>query len=310
MQKICFIYTKGLYNHPNWDILHHITYIHPMKSYTNKVLIDFLQLLKIKRYAPATIKTYRSALLNFFSSLKKQLEEVTSADVQQYIYQKVTNDKIAFSSQKQIIGAIKLFYKEMFAKDLKIDYLYPDRKETKLPVVLSQEETGSLLAAIQNTKHKTIITCIYSAGLRISEALKLKLNDIDSPRMVILIKGAKGYKDREVMLSERLLQLLRIYYHQYKPKEWLFEGQTGMPYSATSIQNIFKKALKKAAITKTASVHTLRHSFATHLLENGTDIRIIQELLGHNSIKTTQRYTHLLNKTQLRIKSPLDQWEA
>ncbi|XLS27923.1 tyrosine-type recombinase/integrase [Flavobacteriaceae bacterium M23B6Z8] len=278
-----------------------------MKSYTQIVLKDFIDLLRIKRYSNSTLKAYKSVLMLFFTNLDKPLKEVNSADVQHYLYEKVTNDKIAFATQKQIIGAIKLFYKEIYAKDLKINYLYPDRNEFKLPVILSQQEVSRMLTSITNIKHKTIISCIYSAGLRISEALYLKINDIDSNRMVITIKGAKGYKDREVMLSKRLLQLLRTYYKQYKPKNWLFEGQSGKQYSATSINNILKTALKKAAISKSASVHTLRHSFATHLLENGTDIRIIQDLLGHNSIKTTQRYTHLINTTKFRIKSPLDQ---
>lgn len=160
--------------------------------------------------------------------------------------------------------------------------------------------------SFQNLKHKTIITAIYSAGLRISEAVNLKVNDIDSGRMVIRISGAKGYKDREVMLSEKLLVLLRAYYKKYKPTDWLFEGQKGGKYSTTSIQKVFKRALLKAKIPKNATVHTLRHSFATHLLENGTDIKFIQEFLGHNSIKTTQIYTHLSNSSKSTIKSPLD----
>ncbi len=147
---------------------------------------------------------------------------------------------------------------------------------------------------------------MYSAGLRISEVIRLQLQDIDSSRMVIHIKGAKGYKDREVMLSEKLLALLRIYYKEYQPKQWLFEGSHGKAYSAASIRNVFKKALHQAGINKKATVHTLRHSFATHLLENGTDIRYIQALLGHNSIKTTQQYTHLLTTRKTTIKSPLD----
>ncbi|MGH1334801.1 MAG: tyrosine-type recombinase/integrase, partial [Aureispira sp.] len=159
---------------------------------------------------------------------------------------------------------------------------------------------------IKNKKHKTVISCLYSAGLRISEVIQLELQDIDSSRMVINIKGAKGYKDREVMLSEKLLILLRVYYKDYHPKQWLFEGDHNKPYSATSIRNVFKKALQQAGITKKATVHTLRHSFATHLLENGTDIRYIQALLGHNSIKTTQQYTHLLTTHRASIKSPLD----
>ncbi len=270
-----------------------------------KVLDEFTQLLFIKRYARSTIKSYKTALLQFFAQLSIPIEKVGAKEVQAYLHQKV-NTGIAFSSQKQIVGAIKLFYKEMYNRHLPIDYLYPDRREQKQPVVLSQEEVRALLNTITNKKHKALISCLYSAGLRISEVIKLHLRDIDSSRMVINIKGAKGYKDREVMLSEKLLELLRIYYKDYHPKQWLFEGDHGKVYSATSIRNVFRKALQKANITKKATVHTLRHSFATHLLENGTDIRYIQALLGHNSIKTTQQYTHLLTTSKTMIKSPLD----
>ncbi len=230
-----------------------------------KLLDEFIQLLDIKRYARNTIKSYKTALLQFFTQLSIPVGRVESRDVQAYIYRKTT-EGISFSSQKQIVGAIKLFYKEMYNRNLQIDYLYPDRREHKLPVVLSQEEVRSLLNTIQNKKHKAIISCLYSAGLRISELIQLKSQDIDSSRMIINIKGAKGYKDREVMLSEKLLVLLRGYYKDYQPKQWLFEGKQNKTYSATSIRNVFKKALKQAGITKKATVHSLRHSFATHLL--------------------------------------------
>jgi site-specific recombinase XerD len=270
-----------------------------------KILDQFIQLLVIKRYARSTIKSYKTALLQFFVQLSVPVEAVKASEVQAYIRKKVQGG-IAFSTQKQIVGAIKLFYKEMYHKKLSIDYLYPDRREQKLPVVLSQSEVRALLNGVENTKHSAILTCIYSAGLRIGEAIQLQLQDLDSKRMVINIRGAKGYKDREVMLSDKLLELLRIYYKEYQPKQWLFEGEKGAHYSATSIRKVFKKALQKAGINKQATVHTLRHSFATHLLENGVDIRYIQAFLGHHSIKTTQQYTHLLTASKARIKSPLD----
>ncbi len=270
-----------------------------------KLIDEFAQLLTIKRYARSTIKSYKTALLHFFTQLSIPIEKVGAREVQAYIYKKITAG-IAFSSQKQIVGAIKLFYKEMYNRHLRIDYLYPDRREQKLPVVLSQEEVRALLNTIKNRKHQAVISCLYSAGLRISEVIQLQLQDIDSSRMVIHIKGAKGYKDREVMLSEKLLALLRVYYKDYQPKQWLFEGDQGKTYSATSIRHVFRKALQQAGISKKATVHALRHSFATHLLENGTDIRYIQALLGHNSIKTTQQYTHLLTTHRTSIKSPLD----
>ena len=266
----------------------------------------FMQLLEIKRYAYSTRKTYQSVLENFFNQFDKSVEQITQKEVQEYLYQRIREEKISFSTQKQVVGAIKLFYKEMYKRNLQIDYLYPDRQEYKLPNVLSKEDVIRLINSPTNLKHKTILTGIYSAGLRISEIIKLKISDIDSTRMIIKIKGGKGYKDREVMLSENFLILLRKYYKVYKPKEWLFEGQKGGEYSTASIQKIFKKALKNANIKQKATVHTLRHSFATHLLENGTDIRFIQEFLGHNSIKTTQIYTHITKKSKNKIKSPLD----
>jgi site-specific recombinase XerD len=271
-----------------------------------KLINEFAQLLTIKRYAKSTIKSYRAALILFFSKLDINVEKVNASMVEAYILNKIEKDGISFSSQKQIIGAIKLFYKELYNRDLRIDYLYPDRDVKKLPVVFSKKEVLMLLNSLENLKHRTILTCIYSGGLRISEVIKLHIADIDSDRMVINIKGAKGYKDREVMLSNKLLGLFREYYIVYKPKKYLFEGQNGNYYSTTSIRNIFKNALTRAKINKKATVHTLRHSFATHLLENGTDIRYIQEFLGHNSIKTTQIYTHLLTTHKATIKSPLD----
>ncbi len=180
------------------------------------------------------------------------------------------------------------------------------RSEKKLPTVLSEQEVGNLLNATENLKHKTILMLCYSAGLRLSELINMKIKDIDSSRMQVRIKQAKGKKDRYSLLSVKLLQVLREYFKKYKPKEWLFEGATGGLYSARSIQLIMHDATLKAGITKKVSVHTLRHSFATHLLENGTDLRYIQSLLGHESSKTTEVYTHITTKGFDQIKSPLD----
>jgi len=162
---------------------------------------------------------------------------------------------------------------------------------------------------MDNLKHKCIISLAYSAGLRLGEVINLKLLDIDSKRNYIIVRQGKGKKDRYSLLSARVLELLRIYFKAYQPKEFLFEGQFGGPYSATSIHNILKAAVEKAGIKKRVTVHTLRHSFATHLLERGTDIRYIQELLGHQSSRTTEIYTHMTQKGLGKIKSPLDNLE-
>jgi len=179
----------------------------------------------------------------------------------------------------------------------------------RLPAVLSEEEVISILRQIINLKHKCIIYLIYSGGLRLSEVVHLKISDIDSHRKVITINGAKGKKDRISLLSDAVLALLREYYKQYKPKEWLFEGQKGGKYSPKSVQKIFQAACIKSGIKKHATIHTLRHSFATHLLEHGTDLRYIQELLGHKNSKTTEIYTHITKKGWDKIESPIDYLE-
>lgn len=180
------------------------------------------------------------------------------------------------------------------------------RKETYLPEVLSEEEVTAILKSIINLKHKALIMTIYSGGLRISELINLKVKDIDSDRMNIRVAQSKGKKDRYTLLSKKTLLTLRQYFKEFKPKEWLFEGEGGGPYTDSSIYQIFKKALASAKIKKKVSIHSLRHSFATHLLENGTDLRYIQNLLGHSSSKTTEIYTHITNKGFDQIKNPLD----
>lgn len=213
------------------------------------------------------------------------------------------------SYQNQVVNALKLFYRAEYNRDIGQVVLLRPKREHKLPNVLSQKEVQAILSAFTNSKHKTIFYLIYSGGLRISEVTSLKLKDIDSKRDVIRIRESKGAKDREVPLSQKALEQLRLYYKEYKPTEYLFEGQFGGQYSTRSIQTLFRKALKACGIKKKATVHTLRHSYATHLLENGTDLRIIQELLGHKSSKTTELYTHVSRQTKQRIPNPLDQLE-
>ncbi len=264
--------------------------------------------LTIKRYAASTIRTYLSQIQLFLAYFDgNDAKNIKVADIEAYIQKLLKEDEISFSTQKAVLGTIRLFYKLVFDKNIKIDYLYPARQEYKLPTVLSQNEIKKLLSKIDNIKHKAILSLIYSGGLRVSELLSLKIKDIDSDRMRIYIRGSKNNRDREVMLSEKILKLLRKYFIAYKPKEYLFEGQKAGAYSARSVQEILKKAMKKSGIKKHATVHTLRHSFATHLIENGTDIRIVQELLGHKNIKTTQIYTHISDQTKRKIKSPFDE---
>lgn len=272
-----------------------------------KLVDDFVQLMKIKRYSYKTIKTYKNALIcfiNFFNN--KDITTLSAKEIESFINYKVTQENISISYQKTLVGAIKFLYIQLLRKNLQLNYLYPDRREHKLPNVMSKEEVQRLISSVSNIKHKAILCTIYSCGLRLSECLNLKLKDIQSDKMVIKIEQSKGKKDRYVPLSNSLLHLLREYYKIYQPKLFLFEGEKGNQYSARSVQNIFRNGLEKAGINKKYSVHTLRHSYATHLLESGTDIRIIQELLGHQNIKTTQIYTHISSTNLQKIKNPLD----
>jgi len=221
----------------------------------------------------------------------------------------VLERKVSTSYQNQAINAVKFYYERVLGGHRKVYLVERPREEKTLPIVLSEKEIGDLLKATENIKHKSILMLAYSAGLRLSELINVKLTDIDSQRMQIRVEQAKGNKDRYSLLSNRLLELLREYFLAYKPKIWLFEGAKGGQYSVNSIQAIMKESVKKAGIKKKVSVHTLRHSFATHLLENGTDLRYIQVLLGHASSKTTEVYTHITTKGFDQIKSPLDKPE-
>lgn len=201
---------------------------------------------------------------------------------------------------------MKFYYGTILKKKFPYEIKRP-RKDKKLPVVLSKEEIAQILSTVDNIKHKAILMLVYSAGLRVSEVVKLKPEDIDSKRKLIHIKGAKGRKDRYTLLADSVLDTLRNYWRQYEPKKWLFSStKPDRHLHYRSIEKVFANACERANILKDATVHTLRHSFATHLLEAGTDLRYIQELLGHKSSKTTEIYTHVSRSSISRIVSPLD----
>ncbi|MES2544447.1 MAG: tyrosine-type recombinase/integrase [Bacteroidota bacterium] len=219
----------------------------------------------------------------------------------------ILKNNLSPSYQNQIVNAIKLFFQTIWDTKMLVDKIHRPKRAKVLPNVLSKEEVKLILEAHNNVKHKTMLSLIYSCGLRRGELINLKITDIDSNRNIVIIRQAKGKKDRIAPLSQKILALLRIYYPIYKPKKWLFEGQNGNEqYSDKSLQSVLKQALVKAKITKPVSLHWLRHSYATHLLESGTDLRYIQELLGHNSSKTTEIYTHVSTKSLQQIKSPFD----
>jgi integrase/recombinase XerD len=268
----------------------------------------FKHWLRSKRYSESTLKTYSDALKSFLIFCNtKAIKDINKDDLIEYNNEYILKNKLSSSYQNQIVNAIKLFFLIIKDSTIEIDKIHRPKREKVLPNVLSKEEIKAILEAHRNLKHKTMLSLIYSCGLRCGELLALKPVHIDSKRNIVLLKNAKGKKDRIVPLSPKILEMLREYYKMYKPQIYLFEGQTsGMPYDARSLQLILKQALKKAGITKPATLHWLRHSYATHLLESGTDLRYIQELLGHNSSKTTEIYTHVSTKSLQQIKSPFD----
>ena len=272
-----------------------------------EIIERFYKHLVIEDYSKQTIKSYSSALKLFLEFVEiLNLDQITEKEIQDYLYYCKNKKNYSFSAMKQAIASIRYLYLKVLLKPPPQSLSIELRKPNQLPIVLSKKDVVKLIKVTSNLKHKTILLLIYSAGLRLGELLNLKLGDIDSETMKIHIRQSKGKKDRYIMLSENVLKLLREYYKLYKPKDYIIEGQKGGKYSPKSVQNIFKAALKKAGIKKKATVLTLRHSFATHLLDEGTDIRYIQELLGHRKLETTQIYTHVSSYSINKIKSPAD----
>lgn len=261
-----------------------------------------------KRYSDNTIKTYSEALRIFLIfSRDKTIEEIDNQDIIKFNNDYILKKQFSASYQNQIVNAIKLFFKTIEERKLDVEKIHRPKRERPLPNVLSKEEVKLILEAHGNIKHRVMLSLVYACGLRRSELINLIPTDIDSNRMVLKIRSGKGKKDRITPISEKIIDLLRDYYKAYKPQKWLFEGQIkGEPYSAQSLQSVFRQALVKANIKKPITLHGLRHSYATHLLESGTDLRFIQELLGHKSSKTTEIYTHVSTKSIQNIKSPFD----
>ncbi len=262
-----------------------------------------------KRYSQNTIRIYSGYFKDFVHHFKSEkLEEITPDEINQYILLLIQNEGISASQQNQHINAIKFYYEQVLLNEKQSYSIDRPRKEKLLPSVLSKSEIKQIILHCNNLKHKCILSVIYSAGLRRSELIDLKITNIISERGLIKIVGAKGKRDRYSLLSSSLLEELRTYYRQYKPQTWLFEGQAiNSRYSASSISRILNEAKNKAGIKRRVTPHMLRHSFATHLLEQGTDLRYIQELLGHSSSKTTEIYTHVSKRYIEKIKNPLDE---
>jgi len=261
-----------------------------------------------RRYSESTIETYCDAIktfLRFFAD--KEISEITNEDLVHFNNDYILTNGYSSSFQNQVVNAVKLFYKTVENKQLETEIIYRPKREKVLPNVLSKEEVKLILDAHGNIKHKAMLSLIYSCGLRRNELLNLRLKDIDSKRGLVIVRQGKGRKDRIAPLSPKVLDLLREYFKAYKPKEWLFEGQSGVgKYDERSLASVLKQALEKSKIEKPVTLHWLRHSFATHLLESGTDLRYIQEILGHSRSTTTEIYTHVSNKSIQKVISPFD----
>ncbi len=281
-------------------------YKNKVSKYSRKCPGEYIDKLQVLRYSQNTLTTYISMFEEFINYYKDvDLLKIDENDIRKYLLLLVERG-VSYSYQNQSINAIKFYYEIVLGLPNRYYQIERPRKQDKLPLVLSVEEVQSIIRVTDNIKHKAILMTIYSAGLRISELLGLKLSDIMSDRGLILVRNSKGKKDRTTILGKKTLVILRQYYKLYTPKEYLFEGQSGGQYSATSVQKILKKSLRKANIRKSATIHTLRHSFATHLLEKGTNLRYIQTLLGHSSPKTTEIYTRVSTVDIEDIINPID----
>lgn len=267
---------------------------------------EYLQKLSLKKYSKHTIKTYTSCFERFINHYSEmELMEINETDIRSYL-QSVISKGYSNSYMNQMVNAIKFYYEIVMEMPNRFYSIERPAKVKQLPKVISMEEVKNMISCTSNIKHKCIISLLYSSGLRRAELIDLKLIDIDSKRMVINVRNGKGNKDRITILSKNLLLNLRIYFKEYRPKVYLFEGVKENQYSAESVLKIVNRAGKRAGIQKKVSPHMLRHSFATHLLENGTDLRYIQVLMGHSSTRTTEIYTRVAINNIKSIESPLD----
>ena len=279
-------------------------------SYRSKLKLPkgYLELLKQKRYSESTIKTYSAYFKDFMHYFsERDLDTIQKEEINNYILSLIQLLFISGSEQNQRINAIKFYYEKVLGRDRELIRIERPRKERILPDTLSKTDIKAILGNTSNIKHRCILELVYSSGLRRNELLNLKLSDIDSKRMMIKIRGGKGKKDRYSLLSNSVLIHLREYFIAYKPKDWLFEGRHGEKYSSSSITRVLKKSAQKAGIKRRVHLHMLRHSFATHLLEQGTNLRVIQNLLGHENIQTTEIYTHVSNLEIQKVVNPIDE---
>jgi integrase/recombinase XerD len=281
------------------------TFPNPLEA---RYLQRFLETMQVRNYAEETQKNYTQALTHFLKHFRgRDIPQLTNTDLERYQMEAIIAKQLSQSYQNMIISAVKLFYEKVLGRKVDPEFISRPRRERPLPDILSMQEIARMIQSVKNQKHRAMLGLIYGCGLRSGELLNLKLTDIPKHRNVIHLRAAKGSKDRLVPLSEKLRTQLREYYKIYKPKTYLFEGETeGAPYSKRSLQMVFKRALAQAKLSNIFRLHNLRHSYATHLLEAGTNEAVIQTLLGHASIKTTTIYTKVAQSTIDKIYNPFD----
>jgi integrase/recombinase XerD len=267
----------------------------------------FVEQLQLKAYSPNTIRTYSVEFAQLLYVLKNNpVDQLTPERLRSYFLYCIRELNTTENQLHSRINAIKFYFEQVLKRDKFFFEIPRPKKPSTLPKVIDAADVKKMLGTIENIKHRVMLKLCYGMGLRVSELVNIKISDIDSKRMQVLIRQGKGKKDRYVNLPQSVLVEMRDYFKTYKPKDFLFEGMYGGQYSVRSVQAVFKQAMKKARIRKITGVHSLRHSYATHLLEQGTDIRLIQELLGHKDIRTTEIYTHVSTKSRSKVKSPLD----
>ena len=280
---------------------------HPLTDKELEMVAEMEKVLILKGYSQNTVRSYKTAFTKFLVYYKdKDIAVLTKRDLENYLYHLLTAYKISESLQNMTINALKFYYEKVLGKDRTFYELQRPKKSKTLPNVIPEEDVLRLLDTTDNLKHKAILYLLYSSGLRKCEIINLRIEDIRSASGHIFVKGAKGKKDRITLLADNVLPLLRKYYLKFRPAYWLIEGADGGQYSKSSIEKIFRKAVKTSGVHAWATPHTLRHSFATHLLQRGVSLRYIQSLLGHSSSKTTEIYTHVINVNNKIVRSPLD----
>lgn len=263
--------------------------------------------METRNYSPRSVKSYVCMLLNAAKYYHRSPDELSVEEIKKYLHYCTQVRGLSVSTINQTISAFKILFQDVLGKSWEEIKIKRPRKNKHLPDILSKEEIGNIIRLTANPKHKVIIAVLYSSGVRREELLNLKIRDIDSNRMLIRVRNGKGNKSRDTLLAQNTLELLRNYYRKYHPAEYLFESfRPGVPYSSTSVEKVVQRASQRAGITKHIYPHSFRHTFATHLLEQGTNLKVIQKLLGHTSLRSTMVYLHLAKTDYNDVKSPFD----